>query len=237
MTRERTRTNGIAVVFTRPSDLHGEREWDRWCDEHHLPASVHACGAWVATRWEVADRPAGVSPPVGFTHVTIYEFDDVERGGPRLLEHLEQAREADELHPLHTISAVDVLEAASGWPGRLEPRPSLAGQVIAYVGPNDRRLDRAWNEWLAEVHIPDMLASGGFTDASRWVRREPARFGPDYLTIYDVEGLDVGEAVALSGTAMAAVHEAGRLMACHSGGVRAALRPTGRHGPVGCRPG
>ena len=41
------------------------------------------------------------------------------------------------------------------------------------------------------------------------------------------------EAVALSGAAMPAVHEQGRLMACHSGGIRAALRPAGRWGAGG----
>jgi hypothetical protein len=230
MTRERGRTDGIAVVFSRPSDMHGEAVWDGWCRTEHLAESAGAAGAWVVTRWEVADRPVGVSPPVGFTHVTIYEFDDVATGGPALLDHLERSRRDGRLHPLHTISAADVLASASGWPGRLEPRDTVTGQVIAYVGPNDPGLDEPWNEWLAAVHIPDMLGSGGFVDASRWRRIEPARFGPNYLTIYDVEGIDVMEAVALSGAAMGTAHEAGRLMGCHSGGIRAALRPAGRHG-------
>jgi hypothetical protein len=238
MSREPGRTNGIAVVFSRPSDLHGEADWDAWYDEEHLPDTVDASGAWVATRWEVADRPAGASPPVGFTHMAIYEFDDVRVGGAALLDHLERlggSRSEGSLHPLHTISGVDTLVSASGWPGRLEPRRSVTGQVFAYVGPNDGALDTEWNEWLAAVHIPDMLASGGFTDASRWVRLEPARFGPNYMTIYDVEDIDVMEAVALSGRAMAPAHEAGRILPCHSGGVRAALRPTGRYGAEGYR--
>ena len=236
MAREPGRTDGIAVVFSRPSDLHGEADWDTWYDDEHLPDTAEAWGAWVVTRWEVADRPVGASPPVGFTHVAIYEFDDVRSGGPALLDHLDRARAAGRLHPLHTISAVDVFGAATGWPGRLDPRSTVSGQVIAFVGPNDRSLDAGWNEWLAAVHIPDMLGSGAFTDASRWVRLEPARFGPNYLTIYDVEGVDVLEAVARSGSAMAPAHEAGRIMTCHSGGIRAALRPAGRHGPTGYRP-
>lgn len=237
MTRETGRTTGIVVEYSRPSDLHREAEWDAWCDDEHLPAAAAAAGAWVATRWEVADRPAGASPPVGFTHVTIFELEDAEGGASALLDHLDRARAEDRLHPLHTISAADALAAATGWPGRREPRAALAGQVMAYVGPNDRRLDREWDEWLAAVHIPDMLGSGAFVDASRWRRLEPARFGPNYLTIYDVEGIDVLEAVALSGKAMAPAHDAGRIMACHSGGIRAALRPAGRWGVEGWRAG
>jgi hypothetical protein len=236
MSRDAGRTDGIAVVFSRPSDLHGEAEWDAWYDDEHLADTAEASGAWVVTRWAVADRPAGASPPVGFTHLAIYEFDDVRTGGPALLDHLERSRPNGRLHRLHTISAVDVLAAASGWPGRLEPRASVTGQVFAYVGPNDPALDTEWNEWLAAVHIPDMLGSGGFTDASRWERLEPARFGPNYMTIYDVEDIDVLEAVARSGAAMTPAHDAGRILPCHSGGIRAALRPAGRHGPEGFRP-
>ena len=236
MTRERGRTEGIVVVFTRPSDMHGESGWDRWYDQEHLPDTVAASGAWVATRWEVADRPVGVSPPVGFTHVAIYEFEDVAQGSAALLDHIERSRAVGQIHPLHTISAVDTLVAATGWPGRLEPRAGVTGQVIAYVGPNDPALDGPWNEWLAAEHIPDMLAAG-FVDASRWRRTQPVRFGPNYLTVYDVEGMDVMEAVARSGEAMAPAHAAGRIMSCHSGGIRAALRPAGDHGSAGCRPG
>src|SRR3954471_10331539 len=112
MTRERGRTDGIAVVFSRPSDLHREAEWDAWYDDEHLADTADACGAWVVTRWEVADRPAGASPPVGFTHVAIYELEDGRTGGPALLDHLERSRTEGRLHPLHTISAADVLMAA-----------------------------------------------------------------------------------------------------------------------------
>ena len=138
---------------------------------------------------------------------------------------------------LHQNGVVGQDRAASGWSGRLEPRPTVTGLVIAYVGPNDPALDGEWNDWLAAEHIPDMLASGGFTDASRWVRTEPARFGPNYLTVYDVEEMPVADAVALSGAAMAPAHEEGRILTCHSGGLRAALRPAGRYGSAGYRPG
>ena len=53
-------------------------------------------------------------------------------------------------------------------------------------------------------------------------RLTPARFGPNYLTVYDVEGLDVGEAVARSGAAMGAAHQAGRLLASLTGGLATA---------------
>ena len=108
---------------------------------------------------------------------------------------------------------------------------------MAYVGPNDRALDAAversgWRRCTS----PTCWPRAGSPTPAGGCALEPARFGPNYLTVYDVEGIDVMDAVALSGTAMPVVHEQGRLMACHSGGIRAALRPAGRWGAQGFRP-
>lgn len=235
MTRGPSRTNGIAVVLTRPSDFSQEAAWDAWYDDTHLPDTVEASGAWVATRWQVHDRPAGYSPAVGFTHVAIYEFDDVASGAPALLDRFEDRRAAGELHPAHAITAVDVFVPTGAWCGRLEPREALRGQVMAYVGPTDPAVVEDWSRWVDEVHTVDMMGSGAFADTSRWVRVDPARFGPNFLTVYDVELDDLTEAVSLSGRAMAPAHEQGRILEAHSGGLRAALIPAGRHGSTGYR--
>lgn len=236
MTKQTSRTDGIVIVFTRPSDFSQEAAWEDWYDDVHLPDSADASGAWVVTRWEVSDRPSGYSPAAGFTHVAIYEFDDVERGAPALLDLFEQRRASGDLHGAHTITALDVLVPTGAWKGRLEPRDACTGQVIAYVGPNDPTLTAEWSAWLDEVHVPDMMGSGAFVDASRWTRRDPARFGLNFLTIYDVELDDVAEAVTLSGRAMAPAHAEGRLMECHAGGIRGSLVQTGRYGGHGYRP-
>jgi hypothetical protein len=235
--RRSSATDGIVVVFSRPSDFTLESEWDTWCDDVHLPESATAAAAWVVTRWEVADRPSGFSPPVGFTHVTIYEFTDVEQGAVQLLDLLDRGRSDGTHHRAHAITGVDVLvPTGEAWRGRREPHDGLTGQVVAYVGPTDPSVTDEWSRWLDDVHVADMMGSGAFADASRWVRRQPARFGPNFFTIYDVELDDVAEAVALSGAAMAPAHAAGRIMGQHSGGSRAALRRTGRHGGRGFRP-
>jgi len=237
MTGSTAHTQAIVLVFTRPSDFGQEAEWNAWYDEVHLPATVRDSGARVATRWEVIDRPPGFSTPVGFTHVAIYEFDDAEVGPNALLELVDGPRGADSpIHRLHTIIDVDVLALAGGrWTEKAPPSDELTGQVIAYVAPNDpARLDE-WNEWLDQMHVPDMMASGAFANTTRWLRTAPRRFGPNHLTIYDVAGPTVAEAVALSGAAMGPAHADGRLREFHSGGLRAALQPAGSHGASGFR--
>lgn len=230
-------TQVIVLVFTRPSDFGHEPEWNAWYDDVHLPATVRGSGATVATRWEVTDRPPGFSTPVGFTHVAIYEFDDADIGPNALLELVDGPRSDDgSIHHLHTIIDVDVLALAGGrWTQKVAPRAELTGQVIAYITPNDpARLDE-WNDWLDEVHVPDMMASGAFANTTRWLRTTPRKFGPNYLTIYDVVGKTVAEGVALSGAAMGPAHANGRMRDFHAGGLRAALQPAGSHGSKGFR--
>jgi hypothetical protein len=226
MTQRASASEGIVVVFSRPSDFAQEGAWSTWYRDSHLPATADASNAKAATRWENIERPPMAVSPVGFTHVAIYEFDDIAASAPPLLDMFDPASAtAAPRHPAHTIIGVEVVRAAeSRWNQRLEVSPEISGQVMAFVGPNDPAREDEWNTWLDTVHIPDMVNSGAFANATRWVRTEPARFGLNCLTVYDVTLPDVGEAVALSGAAMAPAREQGRLREYHAGGLRAALR-------------
>jgi hypothetical protein len=229
-------TDGIALVFSRPSDFSQEEAWDAWYDDVHLPDTAAGSGAWVVNRWECADRPPHSSPPVGFSHLAIYQFTDVATGGPALLDLFEQRRAEGALHPAHTIIGVDVLVPTGRWSTWPEPTDARTGQIIAYVGPNDPAIEDEWNAWYDAVHAVDMVDSGAFAGVTRWVRTDRARFGPDHLTIYDVELDDLDDAVALSLAAMGPAHAAGRLHPRHAGGLRSTLRVHGRHGAAGHRP-
>jgi hypothetical protein len=226
MNRQTSPAAGIVVVFSRPSDFAQEQAWSAWYRHTYLPATVDASMATSATWWENNERPPMGVPPVGFTHMAIYAFDDVTTGASTLVDLLDPSSAAAlPRHPAHTIIGVEVMRAVtSQWNRRLEPGPDISGQVIAFVGPNDPAREDEWNTWLDTVHIPDMVNSGAFVNATRWVRTERARFGLNYLTIYDVALADIGEAVALSGAAMGPAREQGRLLECHAGGLRAVLR-------------
>jgi hypothetical protein len=217
---------GIVVVFSRPSDFAQEQDWAAWCRGSHLPVTRDASEALAATWWENVERPTMAVSPVGFTHVAIYEFDEISAGSSVLLDLLDpSSASAAPRHPVHTIVGVEVMRpAGAAWNRRLAPAPEITGQVIAFVGSNDPAREDEWNGWLDTVHIPDMVNSGAFANAPRWVRTERSRFGLNYLTIYDVSLPAVDEAVARSGAAMGPAREQGRLLECHAGGLRAALR-------------
>lgn len=230
------RTRSIALVYSRPSDFGREDEWNEWYDHEHLPATAAKGGAWVATRWETIDRPPGFSSPVGFTHLAIYEFEDDGAGAARMFDALDGPRNGSSgIHPCHAVIDVDVLVPFGRWNRKTEPSAALRGQVMAYVAPNDPATLADWNRWYDDVHAPDMMGSGAFTNTTRWARVAPRRWGPNFLTLYDVEIDSVADAVLLSGNAMGPAKAAGRLRDDHAGGLRSALHPAGAHGPRGYR--
>jgi hypothetical protein len=233
---ETARTKAIVTVFSRPSDFSQEADWDAWYDEQHVPATAAAGSAWVVTRWETTQRPAGFSEPVGFTHLAVYELEDPGTAG-QLLDRLDGRRSGDDVHPVHTIIGVDVLTPVGRWNEKAEPHAGLPGQVFAYVGPNDPTREAEWHEWYDAVHVPDMMGSGAFSGTTRWRRALPARFGPNFFTLYDVSLPTVDEAVRRSGEAMGPAAAAGRLLDCHAGGLRSSLHPAGRYGAAGFRTG
>jgi hypothetical protein len=224
------------MVLTRPSDFSQENEWSAWCDDVHLPNVATAAGAQVVTHWQVADRPVGFSPVQGFTHVDFYEFDDAGKGLELLLDALDVERTEGRWHPCHSVVAVDAFGAIGRWTKPTAHNAALRGHVMSYVMTNDPSTTDDWNAWLDGVHVADMLASGAFVNARRWHRIDPARYGANYLTVYDVEDIDLEEAVRLSGGVMPELLRTGRMFTPHYGGMRAMLSPSGRHGAVGWSP-
>jgi hypothetical protein len=89
--------------------------------------------------------------------------------------------------------------------------------------PNDPAREVEWDEWYDREHVPDMLASGAFTAATRW-RREPRRsLGADFVTLYDVSLPSIDEAVARSAAVMPGIVAAGRKHPAHTGALTLTL--------------
>ena len=55
------------------------------------------------------------------------------------------------------------------------------------------------------------------------------------MTLYDVAGRSVEEAVEQSAKVMPGIAAAGRKLDCHVGAMTVTLRPTGRYGGAGLR--
>lgn len=226
----------LLLAFTRCNAPGRADEWSDWYDEVHLPELLRA-GTDVVTRFELTQQPVPGMPSIGFSHVALYEFRgaDAQKRLDDTLAVDDELRQGSTLHPHHCVIGIDVLCAHGG--EKSDPAPDLTGHILAYVMCNQRAREAEWDAWYDAMHLPDMMASGAFRAGSRWLRRDPASYGANHLTLYDVAGHSVEEAVTLSASVMPGIAAAGRKLDCHVGALTVTLRPTGRHGGAGLRPG
>ena len=155
----------------------------------HVPA-VCADGPWVATRFELTARPRPGMPGIGFTHVTIYEFDGPETDAAtrtaRMLDVDDALRVRGRMHPAHVTIGADLLVAHGPNGSKPTPSSALRGHIVAFVLCNDPTRESEWDRWYDEQHVPDMLSCGAFGAISRWRRAPRRRAGANFLTLYDV---------------------------------------------------
>ncbi len=232
------RTTGLLIACCKCSAPREEEAWARWYDDEHLPDLLRGdFGAWVATRWEVVPKPAPGMPGMGTSHVTLYELEGPrpEHAADRLLERDLALRSAGRIHPHHAVIAVQLYRAHGAFTEKPEPSPALQGHILAQVLCAGAWRESEWDAWVDREHVPDMLASGAFAAATRWIREPRVAHGANHLTLYDVHHAKIETAVELSAAAMPALAAAGRKHPGHTGGMVLTLRPSGRYRGTGLR--
>jgi len=227
----------LALAYTRCNAPDRNEEWSAWYDDTHLPA-LCAAGVDVVTRFELTQQPVPGMPSVGFSHLAIYEFrgEGAEERLDATLARAASLRSQPDLHPNHCVINVDLLRAHGSAGSKSDPSPSLQGHILAYVMCNQPGREAEWDAWYDSTHLPDMMASDAFAAGSRWFRRDPTVFGANHLTLYDVAGHTVEQAVELSAKVMPGIAAAGRKLDCHVGALTITVRPCGRYGGEGLRP-
>jgi len=230
-------TTGLLVTYSKCIRAADEDAWDEWEDLVHVPALCDDAGPWVATCFELTERPRPGMPGVGFTHVTIYELDDVDPAAQaaRALATDDALRARGRAHPAHVAVGADVFAAHGPFGAKPEPSAELRGHILTHVLCNDPTREAEWDAWYDAEHVPDMLSCGAFGAMTRWERVPRVRVGPNHLTLYDVRTDTVDEAVRRSAVTLAEIVAAGRKHETHAGGLTVTLRPTGRHANRGYR--
>lgn len=224
----------VAHVKCVPMDL--EDEWNRWYDEVHLPDLLDPGDtAHLATRWRLEHPPTPGLPGLGFSHVTIFEFDSLAAIS-RLEGHAARLREQSRIHPAHCVTGAAAWTVHGRSPEGSSPSPEVVGLIVAEVMVANPADEETWDEWYDAQHLPDMLATGAFVSGSRWQRSPRRVFGPNHLTIYEVGPPDLQTAVERSASAMPRLVAEGRKFSGHTGVLTLRLAPTGAHGASGYRP-
>jgi hypothetical protein len=233
-----SRTTGLLIAYLKCNQPKLEAEWETWLDDTHLPDLVGSRGGpWVATRWQLAQKPTPGMPGLGFSHVTIYEFagPDFRVQVQRFAERELALRRAGRVHAAHAVMHAHAFVGHGAYCDKAEPSDALRHHLIAYVQCNDPDREREWTEWYDREHVPDMLASGAFSAATRWERAPREAHTSNFVTLYDIASEDVQVAVEKSAAVMPGIVAAGRKHSTHTGGLVVTLNPSGRFGGRGFR--
>jgi len=107
---------------------------------------------------------------------------------------------------------------------QLDANADVTGLIVAQVLCADPRRVAEWDAWYDAQHLPDMMASGAFVAGSRWARTEPRDGTANHLTIYEISGITVEEAIDRSAAVMPGLVAAGRKHECHAGALTWALQ-------------
>lgn len=211
---------GLVLQLVRCNAPARAAEWLRWLEEIHLPDLREVAGVRAATAFALRVQPVPGMPSIGFSHALLIELaDDLGAGVARLHARETALREAGRIDASHCLIAEDRLRAHGRHGAKLVPGPDLYGHILAYVACNDPRREAEWDAWNDDVHMPDMLASGGFTGVSRWRREPRSHRGAEFVTLYDVGAIGVDEAVTRSAAVMPGLVAKGRKHEAHVGGL------------------
>ena len=231
-------TPGLLVTLARCSDTARLAEWEAWWDDVHVPDVAAVTGATRVTRWRVVG--AGTGPAAqGFTHVAFHDLASAA-ALPAALDGLTVGLAgwwaSGRMHPRHVLADVWALQGHGPHGTHPPPGPGVTGRIVAWVLCTEPGRVREWDAWYDAQHVPDMVATGCFSAASRWRPIAPPRFGPRHLTLYDISAMSTAEAVEISAAAMPPLVAAGRKPSWHAGTATVILEPTGSHAPEGWTP-
>ncbi|MCU1395191.1 MAG: hypothetical protein JWM34_3619 [Ilumatobacteraceae bacterium] len=215
-------TRALLIVHEKCNKPVLEGEWVAWHREVHEP-DLLATGADHVTFWQLSTKPVPGMPGLGFSHVTIVEYSTFDV--PDFATALATMRAHGRIHPTHTVVDAATYAAHGAWNVKPVPSDELRGHILAMVMPNDPTREPEWDEWYDREHVPDMMASGAFSAATRWLREPRRALGADFVTLYDVSLASIDEAVTLSAAVMPGILAAGRKHPAHTGALTVTLVP------------
>ncbi len=225
-------TEGLNITFTRCNDPSKEAEWSAWYDDIHLPDVMATGTCWVATRWELIDRPVTGYPALGFTHLNVKEVEGPDVAANMLPRNpgtgLKRLKEQGRMFPNQGVIDIQTLKSVGRWSEKPEPTAETKGLFCVFATCTDSDMEDEWNDWYDNVHVPDILDTGRFRAATRWVRLERRRNGTDYLALYEVADDDIAGTVGMIGDLVPKLFAQGRMHSFHCAGMRFATKPAGK---------
>lgn len=191
-------------------DVSGRDDWSAWLSDTAL--------AHGGELWRLLDPGPPGRPGAGHSHVVHLDSERVEtfgrtvgvaRDDPPGAGHAEVNRD-------EWVRAGPGLRSA-------ETDGEVTGLIVAQVLCVDPTRTAQWDAWYDDEHLPDMMASDAFVTGTRWRRRASRAGSANHLTVYEIAGSTVEEAIEASAAVIPDIIARGRKHQCHAGGLTWAL--------------
>lgn len=201
--------DALTFVATKSIRTDDRSTWETWLAGQ---AAAHGGALWRLLHPGPAGRPgAGHSHVIHLPGNRTAGFDDATAQARRdghAASHAETRRD-------EWVRAGDGIA--------VDPEGDVSGLIVAEVLCIDPSRADEWDEWYDAQHLPDMMASEAFASGSRWRRTEPRPGSANHLTIYEISGGSVHDAIERSAAVMPSLIAKGRKHECHTGGLTWAL--------------
>ena len=182
--------------------------WERWLADE--------AATYGGALWRLLDPAPPGRPGAGHSHVVHLPADT----GTAFDRAVADARRDGRAAPHAEIRSDEWIRTGDGVTIADDEATGLIVAEVLCADPS--RIDE-WDAWYDEQHLPDMMASGAFVAGSRWRRTQPRAGTANHLTVYEVGGRTVEDAIEQSAAVMPSLTAAGRKHESHTGGLTWAL--------------
>ena len=182
--------NGLLLAITNCTDASKSDEFNYWYNHMHVP-DVTGPGIF---RHAIRFANSDPASPAG-QYVATYEtaWEEVEKAMPAHREAGARTRgDEDRGTPLIQPVTVGVFKRKGG-EFNAAAKPSL-GMLLVLSNCKDTDDEKEFNRWYEDVHIPDILDTGAYHTAYRYVSTDPEATKGKYLAIYETDNRDAAAA-------------------------------------------
>lgn len=199
----------VTLIAAKSTRADAGPDWEAWLSDH---SATHG-----GALWRLLDPATPGRPGAGHSHVV-----HLPGGRSGEFDAATTAARADGRATTHAEIRRDEWTRAGARLGEVGTA-AITGLIVAEVLCADPDRIDEWDDWYDTQHLPDMMESGAFVAGSRWRRADFRHGSTNHLTIYEISGQPVTDAIERSAAVMPALTAAGRKHECHTGGLTWAL--------------
>lgn len=181
-------STGIVCIFGNCADPAKEAELNDWYVDMHIPDVTRPGIFPLCTRFENAKAAGGDDSP---KLLAIYETtrDDPAAAWAENRKHTAPLREQGRISPLMKSTMVGIFKNI-GAPAGAQGAKKTTGILAVMLDCADPAREDEFNTWYNDIHVPDVLGTGCYHSATRYVNTGVTPDQPKYLAVYETDRAD-----------------------------------------------